>query len=245
LKADNSSDFAALDGLPTRPTCSRRRESADGRVAIPSHIDVASPSIPRFGKLIDIGSGSAESFLLRDSLLRSADRRKKFMPPEIKIAVYAGQFDPVTNGHFDLIRRSARMFDRVVVGVTDNPAKRSVFEVEERVAMIADLVEHLPSVSAQGFEGLTVNFARSVGARYIIRGMRATSDFSYELQMGMMNRQLAPDIETVFIVPAAEFSFVSSTLVKDVIRLGGSITGLVPPQVERRLQERLAPVQGG
>lgn len=166
------------------------------------------------------------------------------MPPEVKIALYAGQFDPVTNGHFDLIRRSSKMFDHVVVGVTDNPSKTPAFSTKERVGVIGELIADLPNVSVEGFEGLTVEFARKIKARYIVRGMRATSDFAYEFQMGMMNRQLAPDIETVFIVPAAEFSFVSSTLVKDVIRLGGSISGLVPPIVEKRLRERLLQAEG-
>jgi len=166
------------------------------------------------------------------------------MPPQVKIAIYPGAFDPITNGHFDIIERSAHMFDRVVVGVTENPAKAPLFPIEERVEMIRQAVAGLSRVSVEAFDGLTVDFARRVGARYIVRGLRAVSDFDYELQMGMMNRQLAPDVETVFLVPAAEYSFVSSTLVKDVIRLGGSVSGFVPPAVEKRLLERLAPPVG-
>jgi pantetheine-phosphate adenylyltransferase len=163
------------------------------------------------------------------------------MPPQVKIAIYPGTFDPITNGHFDIIERSSHMFDRVIVAVTENPAKKAVFPVGERVAMIRETIADLAHVSVESFDGLTVDFARKVGARYIVRGLRAVSDFDYELQMGMMNRELAPDVETVFLVPAAEYSFVSSTLVKDVIRLGGSVAGFVPPAVEKRLLERLAP----
>lgn len=163
------------------------------------------------------------------------------MPPEVKIAIYPGTFDPITNGHVDLIERSSHMFDRVVVAVTENPAKKVTFPIEERVGMIRATIANLPNVTVESFDGLTVDFAQEVGARYIVRGLRAVSDFDYELQMGMMNRQLAPKVETVFLVPAAEYIFVSSTLVKDVIRLGGSVSGFVPPAVEKRLLERLAP----
>jgi len=162
---------------------------------------------------------------------------------QAKVAIYPGTFDPITNGHFDIILRSAQMFDKVVVAVTENPAKAPLFRVEERVAMIRETIAAIPRVFVEGFDGLTVDFARRVEARYIVRGLRAVSDFEYELQMGMMNRQLAPDVETVFLVPAAEYSFVSSTLVKDVIRLGGSVSAFVPPAVEKRLLERLAPAE--
>jgi len=166
------------------------------------------------------------------------------MPPQVKIAIYPGTFDPITNGHLDIIERSSHMFDRVVVAVTENPAKQAVFPVEERVAMIRATIGGFRNVSVEAFDGLTVDFARRVGARYIVRGLRAVSDFEYELQMGMMNRQLVPDVETVFLVPAAEYSFVSSSLVKDVIRLGGNVSGFVPPAVEKRLLERLGPTAG-
>jgi len=163
------------------------------------------------------------------------------MPPQVKIAIYPGTFDPITNGHADLIERSSHMFDRVIVAVTENPAKAVTFPIEERVGMIRETIAGLRHVSVEAFDGLTVDFARRVRASYIVRGLRAVSDFDYELQMGMMNRQLAADVETVFLVPAAEYSFVSSSLVKDVIRLGGSVSGFVPPAVEKRLVERLAP----
>jgi pantetheine-phosphate adenylyltransferase len=166
------------------------------------------------------------------------------MPPQVKIAIYPGTFDPITNGHADLIHRSSHMFDRVIVAVTENPGKKVTFPIEERVAMIRETIADLPHVSVEAFDGLTVDVARRVGAHYIVRGLRAVSDFDYELQMGMMNRQLAADVETVFLVPAAEYFFVSSTLVKDVIRLGGSVSGFVPPAVEKRLVERLAPTAG-
>jgi len=164
------------------------------------------------------------------------------MPPQVKIAIYPGTFDPITNGHLDIINRSSHMFDDVIVAVTENLAKKATFPIEERVAMIREAIAGLPRVSVESFDRLTVDFARQVGARYIVRGLRAVSDFEYELQMGMMNRQLAPDVETVFLVPAADYSFVSSSLVKDVIRLGGSVSGFVPPAVEKRLLERLAPL---
>jgi len=166
------------------------------------------------------------------------------MVPDVKIAIYPGTFDPITNGHWDIIRRSAKMFDRIIVAVTENPAKKAVFPIEERVEMVRETILDLKHVAVESFDGLTVDFARKMGARYIVRSLRAVTDFDYELQMGMMNRQLAPDIETVFLVPAAKYSFVSSTLVKDVIRLGGDISNFVPPSVERRLRERLAPAAG-
>lgn len=166
------------------------------------------------------------------------------MVPDVKIAIYPGTFDPITNGHLDLIRRGTRMFDQIIVGVTENPAKEAIFSIEDRVAMIRESIEGLRSVSVEAFEGLTVDFARRVKARFIVRGLRAVSDFEYELQMGMMNRQLAADVETVFLVPATEFSFVSSSLVKDVICLGGNVSDFVPVAVEKRMRERLAPAEG-
>ena len=163
------------------------------------------------------------------------------MAPETAhvVAIYPGSFDPITNGHLDLIERGARLFDRMVVAVLQNEAKQPLFTVEERVAMLRDVVGRFGNVEVDCFEGLLVKYAAERGASVIIRGIRAISDYEYELQMALMNRRLQPQLETVFLLAGEQFSFVSSKLVKEVIGLGGNITGLVPPAVEKRLRERL------
>ena len=152
-----------------------------------------------------------------------------------RIAVYPGSFDPMTNGHTDIVERSKALFDRVHVGILRNPQKEALFTVEERLEMIQEIYADDPEVEVQAFDGLLVDFAERVGAGAIIRGLRAATDFEYELQMALMNRRLRDRIETLFMVPREEFTFVSSSLIKEVCRFGGSIEGLVPPQVESRL----------
>jgi pantetheine-phosphate adenylyltransferase len=155
------------------------------------------------------------------------------------IAIYPGSFDPVTNGHLDLIARAAATFDRVVVAVTRNPEKDALFAVKERVEMLEAVTFEWKNVEVDVFEGLLVDFARSRGGAVILRGIRAVSDYEYELQMAMMNRKLESQIETVFMLPAEAYSFVSSRLVKELARLGGPIKEFVPALVEQRLREKL------
>jgi pantetheine-phosphate adenylyltransferase len=155
------------------------------------------------------------------------------------IAIYPGSFDPVTNGHLDLIARAAMIFDKVVVAVTRNPDKDALFEVKERVEMLEAVTFDWKNVEVDVFEGLLVDFARSRTAGVILRGIRAVSDYEYELQMAMMNRKLESQIETVFMLPAESYSFVSSRLVKELARLRGPIKGFVPALVEQRLRDKL------
>ena len=153
-------------------------------------------------------------------------------------AVYPGSFDPVTNGHIDLIQRSAALFDKVIVAILRNAEKTPLFTVEERVEMLEESVRDLKNVSVTSFEGLLVDFAGQIGASVIIRGIRAVSDYEYELQMALMNRRLSNKVETVFMLPAESYSFLSSKLVKEIAQLGGSIHGLVPAHVEKRLSDK-------
>jgi len=153
-------------------------------------------------------------------------------------AIYPGSFDPITNGHLDLIERAARLFDEVIVAVLINPAKTPLFTVQERVEMIREVIRS-PQVRVDTFDGLLVEYARKVGAQVIIRGIRAISDYEYEFQMALMNRRLDPTIETIFMMPAEPYTYLSSRLVKEVCALGGNIAGVVPPGVERRMREKL------
>ena len=150
-------------------------------------------------------------------------------------AVYPGSFDPVTNGHIDLIQRSAALFDKVVVAILRNTEKIPLFTVEEREAMLEEAIRDLKNVSVTSFAGLLVDFVEQLGASVIIRGIRAVSDYEYELQMALMNRRLSNKVETVFMLPAESYSFLSSKLVKEISQLGGCIHGLVPADVEKRL----------
>jgi pantetheine-phosphate adenylyltransferase len=156
-----------------------------------------------------------------------------------RVALYPGSFDPLTNGHMDVLFRARRLADRVIVSILENDAKKPLFSVEERLEMIREIVGDDPAVSVQSFSGLLVDFAQQNGATLLVRGLRAVSDYEYELQMALMNRRLAPSIETVFLMAKEEYSYVSSRLVKEVARLGADLSGLVPEPVRRRLDARL------
>jgi pantetheine-phosphate adenylyltransferase len=155
-------------------------------------------------------------------------------------ALYPGTFDPPTNGHVDLIQRGAKLFEHLTVAILNNPVKNPLFTVEERVEMLKEVTGALSNVSVATFGGMMVEFAREQGATAVLRGIRAISDYEYEFQMALMNRRLAPEIETVFLQPAGRYSFVSSRMVKEVFSFGGDVTGLVPPNVLRRLRGRMA-----
>jgi pantetheine-phosphate adenylyltransferase len=155
-------------------------------------------------------------------------------------AVYPGSFDPVTNGHLDLIERGAIIFDRVVVAVTHNLEKDPLFGIQERIEMLEVVTNEWKNVAVEMFDGLLVDYARAKGARVIMRGIRAVSDYEYELQMAMMNRKIEPQIETVFMLPGEPYSYLSSRLVKELARLGGPVKGLVPPLVEERLRAKVS-----
>ena len=155
-------------------------------------------------------------------------------------AVYPGSFDPITNGHVDIIERGLKVFDRVLVAVLKNPKKRPLFTTKERVKMIQEIFASNPKVEVRAFDGLLVDFARAQGTPVVIRGLRAISDFEYEFQMALMNRSLAPDIETFFMMPSVHYSFLSSNLVREVAGLGGSVEGLVPGPIARKLRGRVA-----
>ena len=154
-------------------------------------------------------------------------------------ALYPGTFDPPTNGHVDLIQRGSKLFDHLTVAILVNPVKNPLFTVEERVEMLEEVTGPLGNVSVATFDGLMVDFARSEGAMAILRGIRAISDYEHEFQMALMNRRLAPEIETVFLQPAGRYSFVSSRMVKEVFSFGGDISGLVPPNVVNKLRARI------
>ncbi|HLE21509.1 MAG TPA: pantetheine-phosphate adenylyltransferase [Vicinamibacteria bacterium] len=157
----------------------------------------------------------------------------------IRTAIYPGTFDPLTLGHVDIIARGSALFDKIVVAVLRNVEKAPLFSVEDRIEMIQEAFADSKNVETDAFSGLLVDYARAKKATAIVRGIRAISDFEYEFQMALMNRRLAPSIETVFMMPAEEYSYVSSRLVKEVAELGGSVKGLVPAGVERRLQQKL------
>ena len=154
-------------------------------------------------------------------------------------AIYPGTFDPPTNGHLDLIARGSKLFEHLTVAILNNPVKNPLFTVDERVEMLMESTRHLGNVSVATFEGLMVDFARKHEATAVLRGIRAITDYEYEFQMALMNRRLAPEIETVFLQPAGRYSFVSSRLVKEVVSFGGKVDGLVPPNVARRLVGRM------
>lgn len=153
-----------------------------------------------------------------------------------RIAVYPGTFDPVTNGHVDLVERAADLFESLVVGVAESPSKKPALALELRVGLARDALAHVPNVEVRGFDTLLAHFVGSVGAGVLIRGLRAVSDFEYEFQLASMNRHLIPEVETLFLTPAEQYSFISSSLVREISRLGGDVSGFVPPAVAAALQ---------
>lgn len=156
----------------------------------------------------------------------------------MRIAVCPGTFDPITNGHLDIIERSLRIFDKVIIAVASNPKKQPLLSAEERLKLVKDSVSGFNNTEVAAFDGLLVDYVKEKGGVAIIRGLRAVSDFEYELQMALMNRRLDTKIETVFMMPSEEFTFLTSTVVKEVSSLGGSVTGLVTEAVERALKEK-------
>ena len=153
-------------------------------------------------------------------------------------AIYPGSFDPLTNGHLDLIERGSKIFDELIVGTLRNSEKDPLFTLAERLDMLNQMVKRFENVRVESFEGLLVDYAMRKNAKAVLRGIRAISDYEYELQMALMNRKLQPQLETVFMMPAEAYSYLSSRLVKEVFRLGGSVRGLVPELVEERLREK-------
>jgi len=160
-----------------------------------------------------------------------------------RVAIYPGSFDPPTNGHLDILERSARLFDRVVIGVGRNLSKKTLFDAEQRIALMRDACAACRNVEVRAFDGLQVTFAKEVGASFIIRGIRALSDFEFEFEMGNMNRKLAPDIEMVYLMTAPEWLFLSASRVKELVAFGASVDGLVPKNVAKALQAHTG--QGG
>lgn len=154
-------------------------------------------------------------------------------------AVYPGSFDPVTNGHLDIIRRSRCLADELIVGVLNNKAKTPLFSMEERVKMLKEMTKNMTGVKVVPFEGLLVDFAKEMSAGIVVRGLRAVTDFEYELQMAQTNNKLSPELETVFLTTSLEYSYLSSTIVKEVAAFGGDISQFVPETIERRIQEKI------
>jgi pantetheine-phosphate adenylyltransferase len=159
--------------------------------------------------------------------------------------VYPGTFDPLTRGHEDLVRRAARVFDRVVVAVADSEAKHPFFSATERIDMAKEVLRPLPNVEVLGFSSLLMDFVRSQGAKIILRGLRAVSDFEYEFQMAGMNRRLYPDVETMFLTPSEQYTFVSATIVREIAKFGGDVTHFVDPIVAQRIRVRVAELARG
>ena len=160
------------------------------------------------------------------------------LPPPARAAIYAGTFDPMTCGHLDVAVRAARVFSPLILAVAAHPHKNLLFDIDERVALAKACLARLPNVQVMAFDGLLVDWARAQGVHVIIRGLRAFSDFEYEFQMALTNRKLAPDVETYFLMPAADFSYVSSSMVREIAELHGDVRKFVPPPVARALRRR-------
>jgi len=163
---------------------------------------------------------------------------------KMNIGVYPGSFDPITNGHLDIIKRASKTFDEVIVGVLVNPDKKGLFEIDERVELIKRATKDIPNVKVESFSGLLVNFMEERNIKVIIKGLRAVSDFEYEFKMALMNKRLNPDMETIFMMTAAEYSFLSSSSVKQVAMFGGCIQGLVPDEIIQDVLERIEKNRG-
>lgn len=157
----------------------------------------------------------------------------------MNIAIYPGSFDPVTNGHLDIIERTAEIFDKVIVAILINSSKTPTFTIEERIEMLKKSTEHIPNVEIEFFDGLLVNFVRKKGARVIVKGLRAISDFEYEFQMAMLNKSVSPDIETLFMMTNNKYSYLSSSIVKELGKLGASLDDLVPEVIMNKIKEKL------
>jgi len=157
----------------------------------------------------------------------------------LTIAVYAGSFDPVTNGHLDIAKRAALIFDKLVIGVYDRPSKNLLFSVEERVNLAKKSVAHIPNITVEPYSGLTVEFCKKVGANVMVRGLRASADFEYEFEIAMMNRKLSPELELVCFMSNLQYQFLSSSMLKEVTQLGGNIDSLVPAHVAKALREKM------
>lgn len=155
-----------------------------------------------------------------------------------RIAVYPGTFDPITNGHVDLVSRAAPLFERVIVGIAESPNKSPAFSMDERVVLARIALAEFANVEVRGFATLLAHFVRDVGAGVLLRGLRAVSDFEYEFQLASMNRHLVPEVETLFLTPSEKYSFISSSLVREIGRLGGDVTGFVPPAVQAAMQSK-------
>jgi pantetheine-phosphate adenylyltransferase len=159
-------------------------------------------------------------------------------PARSRIAVYPGTFDPITNGHIDLVSRAAPLFDRVIVGIAESAGKGPSISLEERISLARLVLGGMANVEVQGFTGLLADFVRDTGAGVILRGLRAVSDFEYEFQLASMNRHLIPEAETLFLTPAEQYSFISSSLVREIARMGGDVSGFVHPAVQQALRQR-------
>jgi pantetheine-phosphate adenylyltransferase len=155
-----------------------------------------------------------------------------------RIAVYPGTFDPITNGHVDLVLRASPLFDRIVVGIAESPSKGPAMPLAKRIALATEVLSDIPNVEVLGFNSLLATFVSDIGAGVILRGLRAVSDFEYEFQLASMNRHLIPQVETLFLTPAEQYGFISSTLVREIARLGGDVSGFVHPLVQRALHEQ-------
>ncbi len=155
-----------------------------------------------------------------------------------RTAIYPGTFDPITNGHLDVLQRTLKIFDNVIVAVAPSKNKIPLFTIEERIAFISEAIKELPGARVEAFSSLLVDYAKGTGSVALIRGLRAVSDFEYEMQIALMNRRISPDVETVFMMPSEEYTFLSSTIVKEVASFGGPVTGLVPDIVETALKKK-------
>jgi pantetheine-phosphate adenylyltransferase len=181
---------------------------------------------------------SAVRIRITSAMKSTIDMEHSTYNPTPRVAIYPGTFDPITNGHLDVLQRAMTMFDRIVLVVAKNSSKQPLFGEQERLAMIRESVSAYPAVSAELFQGLTVDFARQAGAVAIIRGLRAVSDFEYEFQIALMNRKLAPNVSTVFLMPHERYTYLNSSIIREIARLKQDVSDFVPEPVLRRLQEK-------